>query len=262
MPKKKDEKKPLCFIIAPIGEPGSVERIHSTQMLDHVIRPVVEDECGYEVKRSDSINDPGLITRQIIKLLLEAPLVIADLAWLNPNVFYELAVRHAAHKPVIQLSPAGVPLPFDVKDIRTIQVDLHDLDSYQRCKSILREQIRAIERNPQAVENPISEAFSLLQQEKSGDPNVRASAEIMNALDILSGEVRSFAHSFKAGGDEVYRNVFDALSLRTFEPLGPYGVRHQQRSGVRHQQRSGPRTWELHGYNARRQRPISSSTTR
>ena len=45
------------------------------------------------------------------------------------NVYYELAVRHATRKPVIQLMQKGEPLPFDVAGTRTIIVDHRDLDS-------------------------------------------------------------------------------------------------------------------------------------
>ena len=57
---------------------------------------------------------PGLITAQVIQNLVEWELVIADLSEHNPNVFYELAVRHALKKPIVQLIQAGQKIPFDV----------------------------------------------------------------------------------------------------------------------------------------------------
>src|SRR3989339_2254786 len=91
-----------CFVIAPIGEPDSDTRKRSDQVLKHIIRPAVE-ACGYKAVRADEIDKPGIITSQVIQRVVDDPLVVADLTESNPNVFYELAIRHALRKPLIQL---------------------------------------------------------------------------------------------------------------------------------------------------------------
>ena len=90
----------ICFVIAPIDAEGSETRRRSDQVLNHIISPAAE-ECGYETIRADNISEPGIITSQIIQHLLEDSLVIADLTGRNPNVFYELAIRHAIKKSVV-----------------------------------------------------------------------------------------------------------------------------------------------------------------
>lgn len=137
---KPAEKRPawkrLCFVIAPIGDDASEERKHSDMMLEALIRRALEDE--WDVRRADEITSPGMISGQVIEYLLNSALVIADLSFHNPNVFYELAIRHMIGKPTVHLVRKGDGIPFDLKDFRTITIDTNDkytlvskLDTYR-----------------------------------------------------------------------------------------------------------------------------------
>src|SRR5207302_1901064 len=87
-------------------------------------------ECGYgEPVRADKIAEAGMITTQIIQHLIDDAIVVADLTDSNPNVFYELAIRHSFRRPVIQLIQVGQKIPFDVAPPRTVAVDHTDLES-------------------------------------------------------------------------------------------------------------------------------------
>lgn len=173
-----------CFVISPIGEPDSEIRERSDQMLKHVIRPSVESN-GYEAVRADEIAEPGLITSQVIEHVVESPLVIADLTGSNANVFYELAVRHASQKPIIQLIQRGESIPFDVAGTRTIQIDLSNLDSVEEAKEAIQNQIESIESNDKDLETPISVALDLKVLRESTDPEERSLADLMETLSDI-----------------------------------------------------------------------------
>src|ERR1039457_5304175 len=109
MPDAKDTMQPrTCFVICPIGEDGSSARFRSDMVMRLIIKPAVE-ACGFGQKdiRADEIPKGGMITTQVIERLVDADLVIADLTDSNPNVFYELAVRHVVRKPLILLIERG-----------------------------------------------------------------------------------------------------------------------------------------------------------
>ncbi len=99
-----------CFVISAIGDPGSQIRKHADKVKEFIIRPVA-NKVGLEVVRADDICDSGIITTQVITHLLEDKLVVADLTRHNPNVFYELALRHAAGKAFAHLIPAARRYP-------------------------------------------------------------------------------------------------------------------------------------------------------
>src|SRR5205823_14185213 len=125
------------------------------------------------------ISEPGLITSQVIQHVVEDPLVIADLTGRNPNVFYELALRHAVKRPVVQIIHATETIPFDVAASRTVQVDHHDLDSAARAKDEIIRQIKSVEKNPREVDTPISVAIELQSLRQSDNPLEKSNAEII-----------------------------------------------------------------------------------
>jgi hypothetical protein len=190
MPGEKKVKK--CFVIAPIGEEGSEIRRRSDQVLAHIIEPAAS-ECGYTATRADEMSEPGMITSQVIQRLVNDPLVVADLTGRNPNVFYELAVRHAVRKPCVQVIQLGEAIPFDVAQSRTIQVDHHDLDSVARCREQLVAQIRSVEKDPTDVDTPISVAIDLQSLRQSENPLEKSSAEIISMLQDLRAMVADVA---------------------------------------------------------------------
>lgn len=122
--KSKKSWNTTCFIIAPIGAEASEHRKHSDMVLEALIRRALDRE--WEVVRADQITAPGMISGQVVEHLLNSGLVIADLSFHNPNVFYELALRHAIGKPTVHVIRKGDAIPFDLKDFRTITIDTED----------------------------------------------------------------------------------------------------------------------------------------
>jgi hypothetical protein len=176
-----------CFVIAPIGEDDSDTRKRSDKLLKYVISPVVSEK-GYEAVRADQIAEPGLITSQVIQHVAEDDLVVADLTERNPNVFYELAIRHALKRPLVQMIARGERIPFDVAGMRTVEIDIRDLDSVERAKEDLARQIDAVEKDPESIDTPIAFALDLQNLRQSDNPEERSLADLVAAVsDLRSG---------------------------------------------------------------------------
>ena len=154
-----DDTNQICFFIAPIGEPGTPTREHSDLVLRHIVRAAVE-RFGYEALRADEIDRPGIITSQVIEHVVGSPLVIADLTYHNPNVFYELAIRHALRKPFVQMIKKGEAIPFDVATARTVYFDL-DLNGAADAAEEVARQIESLREDPSDLETPISISLDL-----------------------------------------------------------------------------------------------------
>jgi hypothetical protein len=96
MPSKK-----VCFFVTPIGSANSPERKRADEIKKYILNEVLS--AKFKVLRADELAQPGSISHQVIKWLYEADLVVADLTGQNPNVVYELAIRHAFNKVSIHL---------------------------------------------------------------------------------------------------------------------------------------------------------------
>ncbi|WP_298526733.1 hypothetical protein [uncultured Porphyromonas sp.] len=144
-----------CFIVTPLGMDGSEIRRKADGVIQAVLKPILE-EFEYEVIPPHEIDKPGSITIQVIEHLLHDELVIANLTTLNPNVMYELAVRHATKLPVICIAERGTELPFDIASERTIFYN-DDMAGVEGLKASLRRTIKAsLEEND--PDNPIYRA--------------------------------------------------------------------------------------------------------
>ncbi|MHB1006193.1 MAG: hypothetical protein ACYC3S_11200 [Chloroflexota bacterium] len=187
-----EQARKTCFVVAPIGAENSETRLRSDKVYRHIVRPATE-ECGYDATRADHMPNPGIITSQVIQRLLNDDLVIADLTGSNPNVYYELAVRHAARRPFILLIDSRQQMPFDIASLRTIQFDYTDLDSAANCRTEIAKQIRSLEADPTQVDSPISAAIDLQRLMQSDDPREKSNAVVLTALQNLSVSVEDLS---------------------------------------------------------------------
>ena len=205
----------ICFIIAPIGEAKSETRKRSDQILKYVIGPAAK-ECGYEPIRADQMSEPGLITSQVIQHIVDDPLVIADLTDRNPNVFYELAIRHAIKKPLVQIIRRGDQIPFDVAGTRTIMIDHNDLDSVEEAKKQIIEQIKHTERNPDKIDTPISVALDLQILKQSENPEQRSIADLVSSFAEMKQDIAGIEYTLNA--------IQKSIDFETERKVSPEGL--------------------------------------
>jgi len=176
-----------CFVVTPIGEEESEIRRATDGLIDAVITPVCE-KLNLNLFVAHKIDTPGSITSQVIEHLLNDHLVIVNLTSLNPNVMYELAVRHAVRKPVISLAENGTVLPFDLSDERTIFYD-NDMAGVTSLKQKLLSMSTEAVKEKES-DNPIYRAAqnSIM---KEVEPKSDISSYIMERLDRFESMLRT-----------------------------------------------------------------------
>ena len=149
----------VCFYISPIGADDSEQRKHADFLMEFVIEPALK-EFNLKLIRADQIGKAGMIGKQVLEHVLRSKLVIADLSFHNPNVFYELCLRHATRLPTVQLIRADERIPFDIDQYRTIKIDTGDvygfLPKLQTYTAEISNQVRRALEDGDAADNPIS----------------------------------------------------------------------------------------------------------
>jgi hypothetical protein len=126
-----------------------------------------------------------MITSQVIQHIVDDPLVVADLTGWNPNVFYELAIRHALRRPLVQMIKRGEQIPFDVAGTRTVYVDHKDLDSVEEAKEEIVKQVRSLEKDSSDIETPISVSLDLQLLRQSENPEQRSLGDLLAVITEL-----------------------------------------------------------------------------
>ncbi|HKO38822.1 MAG TPA: hypothetical protein VJU14_10680 [Solirubrobacterales bacterium] len=172
-----------CFFIAPIGDEDSEIRKRSNGVRDWLVRPAAEAADDLETIRADDVGEPGQITVQAVQHCLKAKAAVADLTGGNPNVYYELSVRHGAQLPVVLIAEEGTKLPFDISQSRVIFFDHTDLNSAGKAREELEVQIRASLQSP--PDNPISDGMRLAQLQ-AGDVEEQTLAVVLDRLQRLA----------------------------------------------------------------------------
>lgn len=192
-----EAKPPLCFLVSPIGESGSETRRAADDFREFIVnRCEAIQEYKYKVLRADDIHEPGRITSQVIRKIVESDLVIADVTGANPNVYYELAIRHAIGKAFITCAHAGTVLPFDTRDNRTIFYSMHSRDA-ENARIELAEQVRVIQSGNFRPDSPVSEAQQVITILNSPGDSGNEFAKILEAMDALSGRMGSIEQQMR-----------------------------------------------------------------
>lgn len=112
-----------AFVVMPYGRKQDID---FDRVYRDFIRPALE-KAGFQAFRSDEEVKAGNIRAEMFQELLLADLVIADISIDNPNVWYELGVRHALKARGVVIAHCGRDVqPFDTYTDRKLHYHLKD----------------------------------------------------------------------------------------------------------------------------------------
>jgi O-acetyl-ADP-ribose deacetylase (regulator of RNase III) len=113
-----------CFVIMPFGEKADPDGklIDFDQIYEFIIKAGVESLKGMKCIRCDEIQESGIVHKQMIEQIYQADVAVVDITTLNPNVFYELGVRHSLTGCVtVIIKREGTNIPFNILQMKAIE---------------------------------------------------------------------------------------------------------------------------------------------
>ncbi len=189
-----DKKK--CFVIMPFGkklDEAKVE-VDFDEVYNNFIKPTVEG-AGLNCIRCDEVDEAGNIHKRMFQLIWYADVTIADVSLPNPNVFYELGIRHALRKAVtVIIRNKNASLPFNIANMNAIEYDFIDGMGDEEVKTRIRQ---AISMGLKAGESD-SQVNEILNLVISDRPRAIGSCDIYSypikntgkTLSIITGDLR------------------------------------------------------------------------
>jgi tetratricopeptide (TPR) repeat protein len=222
--------KPHAFIAMPFGTKSAPDGqpIDFNRVLAELFKPALE-AAGLEVFRADQERRAGDIRTDMFQELLMADLVLADLTLENPNVWYELGVRHALRaRGVVLVAGGRVPMAFDLYTDRKLRYGLRDggpnPDTLQQDQAALAAMVRATMESWHG--RKISPVYQLLPQLREPD---------WKSLRI--GDVGEFWERYDAWADRVELarksgRIGDVLMLADEAPVAAFRAEAWIRAGL------------------------------
>ncbi|WP_430455595.1 hypothetical protein [Rheinheimera sp.] len=192
-----DVTKPKkCFVIMPIADMHGYEPNHFTRVYKHLIKPALVSR-GFEVERADDHLESDYIVIGIVQKIIESDLVLCDLSGRNPNVMYELGIRHAFDKPVVLIKDKLTERVFDIQGLRCF-----DYDGSLRIDSVehdIEKIANSLEETFSATGTSINSIVALAQVHAPSIPTkTEVSAEtqvILNAVSNIANRLNNLEYS-------------------------------------------------------------------
>ncbi|MCI8505579.1 MAG: hypothetical protein HFI67_05255 [Lachnospiraceae bacterium] len=128
--------------ICPISKKNTSERRRANDIMNRVLNPIAT-EIGYSVIRADFLEGENVID-DIIKMIIEADIVVADLTGFNPNVLYEFGIRKAIKGKcicIINKERRLDKLPFDISHFRATPYEFNSIESVDEFRKDIRNKI-------------------------------------------------------------------------------------------------------------------------
>lgn len=209
-----------AFVAMPFGvkQDSLGNAIDFNRVYAELIKPALE-MAGLEAFRADEEARAGDIRTDMFQELVIADLVVADITIDNPNVWYELGVRHALRsRGVVLISGGRVTTAFDVYTDRKLRYSIKDggpdPTTLQNDQQQLRDMLKATLASWHG--RKISPVYQLL-------PNLQEP----DWKSLRSGDVREFWERYDAWEDRVMLarkagRIGDVLVLADEAPVAAF----------------------------------------
>jgi hypothetical protein len=217
-----------CFVVMPYGSKPFGDgsgRLYDFEKVWRVLIARAVREAGMVPVRSDQREGSGIVHTEMFRDLRDREVVLADLSLDNPNVFYELGIRHVMNAAgTVLICRHNANLPFDVRLSRVIFYDFDgqnfDWEEVERVVKTLKLTLAdAATGRPDSpvhalLESVLPRAEAAAQPVAAGAPELAPDAEPCDAYQQLCAAAwRQRGDTLDQLFDEQRTTVFGSRAL-------------------------------------------------
>lgn len=227
-------KTKTCFVIMPISDHPDYDPGHFKRVYEYIIKPACQ-KAGYEAIRADDTVKTNDIVSDIIKKIIDSDMAICDMSSRNPNVFYELGLRHAFNLKTTLIKDKKTSRAFDIAGLRSVEYDESlRVDEVKKAISAIAEAIMETEKMNSEEPNSTIQLLGLSAPAKKVELKAMSgeNAAIMGEIRSLRNDVELMYRSYMR--DRCKRIIND--ECRSEEPdsinLFPDDEKRRRRSSL------------------------------
>ena len=210
-------KTKTCFVIMPISDHPDYAPGHFKRVYEYIIKPACQ-KAGYEAIRADDTSKTNDIVSDIIKKIIDSDMAICDMSSRNPNVFYELGLRHAFNLKTTLIKDKKTVRTFDITGLRSVEYD-EDLrvDEVEKAIEAIADAIEETEKMTSEEANSNIQLLGLSAPAKKVELKTMSgeNAAIMGELRFLRNDIDNMQRTYMR--DKVRRIMND--ESRSDEPI-------------------------------------------
>jgi tetratricopeptide (TPR) repeat protein len=199
----------ICFVIMPFGEKevtddkGQSRMVNFDTIYSGIFEPAIRQarlpEGGaLEPRRTDKDFFSGDISQEMFEYLEYSRVALTDISGLNPNVLYELGVRHRARVSgtVIFRQPAA-KIPFDISQIKAFPYEYEPEDHAKESRDLIaRVLTESLEQNK--IDSPVQRALAVQREQRSFIESDLRDAENAIRVGDKAGAIVAFRKALAA----------------------------------------------------------------
>ena len=210
-------KTKTCFVIMPISDHPDYAPGHFKRVYEYIIKPACQ-KAGYEAIRADDTSKTNDIVSDIIKKIIDSDMAICDMSSRNPNVFYELGLRHAFNLKTTLIKDIKTVRAFDITGLRSVEYDESlRVDEVEKAIEAIADAIEETEKMTSEEANSNIQLLGLSAPAKKVELKTMSgeNAAIMGEIRSLRNDIDNMQRTYMR--DEVRRIMND--ESRSDEPI-------------------------------------------
>lgn len=193
--------RPTCFVLMPISDTSGYETGHFGRVYEHLLKPAIINAGYFPIRADDSVKTEYIVVG-IIKRIVEAEMVLCDFSSRNPNVLYELGIRHAFNKPVVLIKDTRTEKIFDIQGLRyTVYDDTLRIDAVNKDSQKITEAIRETGKNLSENHNSVVHLAGLKVAKVPEGQTISPDTElVLSAIGEITSRLQSVEKKVGAEG--------------------------------------------------------------